>query len=61
MEIKEEWSDDAKRILMEEKPMSRDERVKRLVADMEHAMKHNAPVTGAMMAEMRDLLGVPGE
>lgn len=61
MDIKEEWSDDAKRILAEEKPMSREERSKMLVDAVAHAVKHNGPVTTHMLAELRDLLGVPAE
>lgn len=34
-------------------------RVVALVDAMEHAAKHNAPVSVAMVAEMRDLLGMP--
>ena len=36
---------------------SRQERAQRLVAEMQHAVDHNAPITQAMMAEVRDLLG----
>lgn len=38
-----------------------EERSHRLVADFEHAMKHNAPMTMAMARELRSLLGVEGE
>jgi hypothetical protein len=58
-EVKETWSEDAKRIIAEEKPLSLSERAKALVASMEHAVKHNAPITREMMSELRDLLGTP--
>jgi hypothetical protein len=32
-----------------------------VVADLEHAIRHNAPVTLAMLAEIKDLLGVQGD
>jgi hypothetical protein len=35
---------------------TRDERVKALLADVEHAMNSNAPMAPAMLAEMRALL-----
>jgi hypothetical protein len=38
---------------------TREERGHALVAAMEHAVKHNAPVTLDMLREMRDLLDVP--
>jgi hypothetical protein len=37
------------------------ERAATLVADMERAMAHNAPVTTDMLREMKALLGVSGE
>ena len=37
---------------------SMEERAARLVADMEHAMAHNSPISIAMMNEARALLGV---
>ena len=45
----------------EEAAPTRDERAAALVDAMEHAVKHNAPVTLAMVAELRDLLGVVKE
>lgn len=36
---------------------SHEDRVKALIAHMEHAAKHNAPIGHAMLKEMRDLLG----
>ncbi len=42
----------------EEPAPSLGERITALVAAMEHAMAHNAPVTIAMLAEMKDLLGI---
>jgi hypothetical protein len=42
-------------------PASREDRAKHLVAALDHAIKHNAPVTQTMLAEARDLLGVPLE
>jgi uncharacterized protein (DUF1778 family) len=56
-EVKETWSEDAKRIIAEEKPLSLQERARNLMASMEHAVKHNAPITREMMSELRDLLG----
>jgi hypothetical protein len=41
---------------VEEPLPSMRERVEALVASFEHAMAHNAPVTPAMMAEMKALL-----
>lgn len=41
--------------------MSREDRAKAIVAALEHAIQHNAPVTLAMVAEVRDLLGVVAE
>jgi len=35
---------------------SRDQRVNALIAEVEHAMAHNAPLTVAMLAEMKALL-----
>lgn len=35
------------------------ERSAALVESFEHAARHNAPVTPAMLKEMRDVLGVP--
>lgn len=37
---------------------SRKDRVAALVVDISHAMAHNAPVSLASFAEMKDLLGV---
>lgn len=37
---------------------NREERARILIADMEHAVAHNAPITIAMLREMRKLLGV---
>jgi hypothetical protein len=42
-------------------PPTRDERIMTVVADLEHAIRHNAPVTLAMLAEIKDLLGVQGD
>lgn len=39
-------------------PPSREDRANALVADLKHAMKHNAPVSIAMLKELQDLLGV---
>jgi len=40
---------------------SHEDRVAAVVADLEHAMKHNGPVTIAVLAEVKDLLGVKDE
>lgn len=40
----------------EEPPPSLRARVEAMIASFEHAMAHNAPVTPAMMAEMKALL-----
>lgn len=45
----------------EPEPPSREDRAKALIAHMEHAAKHNAPIGHVMLAEMRDLLGVKDE
>ena len=37
---------------------SREDRAAAVVADLEHAMKHNGPVSPAVLAEVKDLLGV---
>ncbi len=37
---------------------SREQRAETAIADIEHAMKHNAPVAIATLKELRDLLGV---
>ena len=42
----------------EEGEPSREDRVTKLVHDMEHAARHNAPIGHAMLREMRELLGV---
>jgi hypothetical protein len=42
-------------------PPTRDERIMTVVGDLEHAIRHNAPVTLAMLAEIKDLLGVQGD
>lgn len=44
---------------VEAEPLSREERAHALVATMEHAVRHNAPVTLEMLREMRELLEVP--
>lgn len=41
---------------VEPTPPSRDERVSALIADVEHAMAHNAPMTPAILTEMKALL-----
>lgn len=46
---------------VEPEPPSLSERAATLVADMERAMEHNAPVTTDMLREMKALLGVSGE
>lgn len=38
-------------------PPSREDRVKMLISDVEHAMANNAPIAPAMLAEMKALLG----
>lgn len=43
----------------EEPAPSREERAAAVVAELEHAIAHNAPVTLAMLKEIRDLLDVP--
>lgn len=42
----------------EEGVRSNDDRAAALIEAMEHAMKHNAPVSLHMLAELRDLLGI---
>lgn len=42
----------------EEPEPSREERARILVADMEHTVANNGPITLAMMREVRELLGV---
>ncbi|MDI1265606.1 MAG: hypothetical protein PS018_20355 [bacterium] len=37
-------------------PPSREQRAATLIADVEHAMQNNGPMTAAMLAEMRSLL-----
>lgn len=46
---------------VEPEPPSHDDRVAALVRDVAHAMHHNAPVSLASFAELRDLLGVKDE
>lgn len=43
---------------VEPEPATREDRVNALIGDVEHAMQHNAPMTAAMIAEMKaPLLG----
>lgn len=42
---------------VEPQPVPREERVKTLIADIEHAMASNAPMTPALLAEVKDLIG----
>lgn len=43
---------------MAEAEESHEERCARVVRDLEHAVKHNAPIPHAMIGEVRHLLGV---
>jgi hypothetical protein len=43
----------------EEPVPSREERAAAVVAELEHAIQHNAPVTLAVLKEIRELLDVP--
>jgi len=42
---------------VEPEPPSREDRIKTVIADMQHAMASNAPMSPAMLAEIKDLLG----
>lgn len=41
---------------VEPEPATREERVNALIGEVEHAMQHNAPMTAAMLTEMKALL-----
>ena len=42
---------------VEPKAVSHEDRVAALIADVEHAMTHNTPISSAVFAEMKALLG----
>lgn len=42
---------------VEPEPPSREERISAVVTEMSHAMAHNAPMSPATLAEVKDLLG----
>lgn len=49
-------NEESKTVAAEPEP-TREERAAALLAEFEHAMVHNAPITAPMMAELRELLG----